>query len=249
MSKIGRRKYHIACWRRGRCDLWAKAKKAGVTHWGATRLLDVFWENSWFRGRISGHGFRSDDKFVFGRYRHDINSIEAFRQCWRLQFPEGACDSWYRNLLFSFAQIISPNCVTQGCGEKVCHHAKASCSSRLNISCTIAWQWICVVDDKRFFASQASCEQKLFSMPCPQHVETDANMGIEKMLAVEGSLTGTLNPNENYRFHRTLQPRRVRTLKGAPCDFWQLAWPGAVTHRSGHSYIRELDPFAHASQQ
>jgi hypothetical protein len=40
------------------------------------------------------------------------------------------------------------------------------------------------------------------------------------MLAVEGSLTGTLNPNENYGFHRMLQTRRVRSLGGAPCDFW-----------------------------
>ena len=88
------------------------------------------------------------------------------------------------------------------------------------ISCTIAWQWICVVDDERLFALQASREQELFSMPCPQHVQTDANVALEEMLAVEGSLPGTLNSNENYGFHRMLQTRRACSLSGAPCDFW-----------------------------
>jgi len=122
--------------------------------------------------------------------------------------------------VLSFAQIVSPNCVTQRCGEKVRHNAKANCPSRLNISCAIAWQWIRVVDDERLFALQASCEQELFSTPCPQHVQTDANMALEEMLVVEGSFTGTLNPNENYGFHRRLQSKRARSLMGAPCDFW-----------------------------
>src|SRR5258706_3663028 len=205
--------------------------------------------NSWIRGRIFGHGCHSDDKFVLGRDRHDIDSIETFRQCWRLQFPEGACNSWYRNLLLSFAQIVSPYCFTQRCGEKVCHHPKASCPSWLNVSCTIGGQRIRVVDDKRLVALQASCEQKLFSMPCPQHVQTDANMTLKKMLAVEASLTRTLDPNENYGFHRMLQTRRVRSLGRAPCDFGQLAGPGAVPHRPGHGYVPELYIFADASQQ
>jgi len=107
------------------------------------------------------------------------------------------------------------NRVTKRCGEKVRHNAKANCPSRLNISCAIAWQWIRVVDDERLFALQASCEQELLSMPSPQHVQTDANMALEEMLAVEGSLTGTLNSNENYGFHRMLQTRRACSLSGA----------------------------------
>jgi hypothetical protein len=201
------------------------------------------------RVEVFGRGFRYDDKLVLGRYSHHVESIEAFRQCWRFQFPKGTCNSRYRNLLLSFAQIVSSNCVTQGCAEKVRHNGKASRPSRLNVSCTIAGQRIRVVDDKRLFALQASREQELFSMPCPQYIQTDANVGVKEMLAVEGSLTGTLNSDENYSFHRALQTGRVRRLSGAPCDFWELSGSGAVAQRSGHGHIRELHLFAHASQQ
>jgi hypothetical protein len=74
-------------------------------------------------------------------------------------------------------------------------------------------------------------------------------MALKEMQAVEGSLTGTLNSNENYGFHRMLQTGRVRSLSGAPWDFWQLAGPGAVAHSSGHGHIRELHLLPHASQQ
>jgi hypothetical protein len=189
------------------------------------------------------------NKLVLWGYCQGIDSIEAFRQCWRLQFPKGTCNSRYRNLLLSFAQIVSPNRVMQRGGEKVGHDAKANCSSRLNISCAIAWQRIRIVDDERLSALQASREQELFSMPRPQHVQTDANVGVEEMLAVEGSLPGTLNSNENYGFHGTLQTRRVRSLSGALWDFWQPARPGAMARRSGHGHIRQLNLFALASQQ
>src|SRR5882762_3401504 len=124
----------------------------------------------WSRRGLSNHKspIRSDGDVV--------NLVKAFLQLRNLQFPEGACDGRNWNLLLSGALIVPLNGIAQSGIKKVRNHAKSSFSGYSDIARAIAGQRICSVDRKRLFCGQAGSQQKLLTIPGPQHIQADAYM-------------------------------------------------------------------------
>lgn len=166
-----------------------------------------------------------------------MDRIDVFLLRWDSQLVEGRGDSGNRNLLFPAAAVVSPNCIAQGTVEEVDHYAKSRYPGRRNVSRSISWRRIRVVDHKRLSALQAGCKEELFPLPRSQHIQADANVARKETLAIERCLSRALNANENYCLHwHTLQTglfdrpdQNVRSFK-----LWQLCWPRTVAHSSGH---------------
>jgi hypothetical protein len=130
-----------------------------------------------------------------------MDRIDVFLLRRDLQLAEGCCDAGNRNLLFPAALVVSPNCITQGSFKEADYDSKSRYSGWRNVLRSITWRRIRVVDHKRLSAPQAGCEQELLPLPRSQHIQADANVRLEEAFAIERSLPGILNANENYRLH------------------------------------------------
>jgi len=101
-----------------------------------------------------------------------------------LALAEGCGDARNWDLLFPAALTVSPNCIAQRSFKEVDLHAKSGCAGWCNVSRSIAWQRIRVVDHKRLPARLAGGKEKLFRLPRSQHIQADANVTFEETLAM-----------------------------------------------------------------
>src|SRR5579863_5349528 len=167
------------------------------------------WSGARFSGSFGGESF-CDDESSAGRNGHCIDCVESFVQSGNLQLQKRSGDGCRRNSLFSGALIVALHCLAQGSPEEIRHRAKAGSARRANISRPVARHWICVVDCKRLFRREASGEQDLLAVTGPQHVQTDADMCVEEMLAIKRGLARPLGSDEDHGFHASL-----RAIRGA----------------------------------
>jgi len=123
---------------------------------------------------------RCDDEPIFVRNFNYIDRVDVFLLRRDLQLAEGGGDAGNRNLLFPAALVVSPNGITQRSFEEIDYHAKSRCAGRCNVSRSIAWQRIRVVDHKRLPALHAGGQEKLFPLPRSQHIQADANVTSEE---------------------------------------------------------------------
>jgi hypothetical protein len=171
-----------------------------------------------------------------------VDGGEAFGECRGLESAEGGGDGGYRDFLFAGTEIVAANRILERGFEIVRENAEACGAGGNDVAGAVFRERVSVVDDEWLLGLQARGEEKLFAGARVQHVQVDADVRIEKAVAIEGRFAGCLRANKDDGFHCFL------ARGGSAFEFRQLRRTRAVTDGFEHGNVGEAKAFASATE-